>query len=35
MLEKDRKIYPAENSDRVMSKDKLNIQVVNRDRKKS
>ena len=35
MLDKDKKIYPMENSDRVMSRDKLNIQVGNRDRKKS
>ncbi len=35
MLEKDRKVYPMENSDRVMSRDKLNIQIGNRDRKKS
>ena len=35
MLDKDKKIYPMESSDRVMSRDKLNIQVANRDRKKS
>jgi hypothetical protein len=35
MLEKDKKVYPMENSDRVMSRDKLNIQIANRDRKKS
>ena len=35
MLEKEKKIYPMEHSDRVMSKDKVNIQVSNRDRKKS
>ena len=35
MLEKDKKIYPMENSDRVMSKDKLNVHLANRDRKKS
>ena len=28
-------MHPAENSDRVMSRDKLNVQVANRDRKKS
>ena len=35
MLEKEKKIYSNEVSDRVMSRDKLNIHVSNRDRKKS
>ena len=35
ILEKDKKLHPMENSDRVMSRDKLNIQIVNRERKKS
>lgn len=35
LLEKDKKVYPMENSDRVMSKDKLNVHLANRDRKKS
>lgn len=35
ILEKDKKLHPMENSDRVMSRDKLNVPIANRDRKKS
>jgi hypothetical protein len=35
MLEKDKKIMPVENSDRVMVKEKNSINLISRDRKKS